>query len=302
MTSEPVLLCAPGSGLGHVTRACAVALALRERDVAARIVTHSRYAEGLGRLTACAIDRIASDRWQAELGDYVAARKPRLAVLDSFPWGLRGEWVGVRTPEVRLVHLARRLKVEAYLGELGLAWDTGAAQLERVIVAEPLADDHTALLAESGGERVELPGRIRFPAGLVEPPVPPGLARLLSEGPVWLIVHSGPAAELAALVAAADADRRGEGRVAAIVPEPAADAPCPCFEYFPAAALFGRAHRIVTGAGYNLMAETAALRDRHLAVPFARRYDDQHARLAGPEPGTLDGTPHAAKAIAEWLA
>lgn len=301
MSSEPILLCAPGGGLGHVTRACAIALALRERGVAARIVSSSRYAEGLGRLTGLAIDAIPSSRWAGDLPEHVKARAPRLAVLDTFPWGLRGEWIGVLPSGVRFVHLARRLKVNAYLDALELAWDPGAPQLERVIIAEPLADGHAELLAQSGGEMVELPGRIRFPLGVVEPPVPPQLDRLLKSQPTWLIVHSGPRAELDALVEAAEADRDGEGALAAVVPEPPSGLPCPCFEYFPAAALFPRARRIVTAAGYNLMAEAAPFADRHLAVPFPRRYDDQPARLAGPPAGTLDGTPHAAQALAEWV-
>ena len=301
MSAEPILLCAPGGGLGHVTRACAIALHLRERGVAARIVSSSRYAEGLAHLARLPVDAIPASRWADDLPGYVTARAPRLAVLDTFPWGLRGEWVGASLADTRLVYLARRLKVDAYLDDLGLAWDAGAPQLQRVIVAEPLDDGHAALLDDSGADRVELPGRIRFPLGVVEPPVPPQLDRLLAGQPTWLVVHSGPRAELDALVEAAEADRQGQGALAAIVPEPPADPPCPCFEYFPAAALFARARRIVTAAGYHPQAEAAPFADRHLAVPFARRYDDQHARLAGPPAGTLDGTPHAAQAIADWL-
>jgi hypothetical protein len=35
----------------------------------------------------------------------------------------------------------------------------------------------------------------------------------------------------------------------------------------------------VTAAGFNLMHETAHLRDRHTFVPFERALDDQFARV-----------------------
>ena len=299
---EPILLCAPGSGVGHVVRASALCLRLGEIGVPARIVTNSRYAEGLGRLTGCAIDRIPSARWREVLPGYVAARRPRLVVVDSFPWGLRGEWLGVRAPGVRFATLARRLRVEAYLAALGAAWRPAAPQLERIVVIEPLAGEHLRLLQESGGELIELAGRIRFPSGGAEPPAPAELERLLATGRLWLVVHSGSPGETDELVrrAGQGADAAG-GSVAAIVPEPLAGAPCSCFEYFPASALFARAHRVVSGAGYNLVAEMAAHPGKHIAVPFPRRYDDQPARLTGPPAAPTDAGPQAARTLAEWL-
>ena len=81
-----------------------------------------------------------------------------------------------------------------------------------------------------------------------------------------LIVHSGPAEEVVALVALAQ-------------PPYIVISPWPKVEYYPAVNLYSRARRIITGAGYNSMADLLAHRARHTAVPFPRRYDDQHARV-----------------------
>lgn len=294
-----MLLVAPGSGLGHVVRACALCLRLGELGIGARIATSSAYAEGLARLTGCPIDQMPSAGWKEGIPRYVAELRPRLVVLDSFPWGLRGEWAGVRLPGVRFVYLARRLRVQAYLDALGMDWEPGAPQVARAIAIEPLGADHAARL---GGEVAELPGRIRFPANAVRTPLPEPLERLLAAGPTWLVVHSGPRHEVQTLVRSALAAMHDAGgRLALIAPVPPDDLPCPWFDYFPASALFDRAHRVVSGAGYNMMAEMAERRGKHLAIAFRRRYDDQEARLAGPSPEPVDGGPAAARALAAWL-
>ena len=270
-------------------------------DVPARIVTNSPFAPGLARITGCAIDRIPSERWLTDLPAYIAERRPRLAVLDSFPFGLRGEWSGVELPDVRLVYIARCLNVPAYLGALGMEWLANAPQLDRIIIAEPLGGDHLRLLPGSA-DTVTLTGRIRFPAQTVATPVPDALARLLDTGRLRLIVHSGPSREVAAL---AEKAREGlpeedSGPLAAIVPQPIAELSCPCFEYYPAARLYPQAARIITGGGYNAVSEAAPFAEKHLAVPFERRYDGQAARLRGPALPDIDGTPDAAQALARW--
>lgn len=49
---------------------------------------------------------------------------------------------------------------------------------------------------------------------------------------------------------------------------------------YPADALYPRASRIISAAGFNVMHETEPWRDKHDVVPFARRFDDQFARAA----------------------
>jgi hypothetical protein len=87
----------------------------------------------------------------------------------------------------------------------------------------------------------------------------------VEEEPYWLVVHSGPDEETRELVAYALELGAREVRIA---------------DTYPAAPLFPAAAKIVTAAGFNVMLETEQWRAKHVAVPFARRFDDQFVRAA----------------------
>jgi hypothetical protein len=64
-------------------------------------------------------------------------------------------------------------------------------------------------------------------------------------------------------------------------------------DVYPVAPHLPHAERIVTAAGFNLMQETAHLRDRHAFVPFERALDDQFTRSGAERAAGLavgDGT------------
>gem|GEM_PF-961769 len=300
-SKAPILLAAPGAGLGHLTRACAVALALKKIGIEARVVTRSIHAHGLAGLTGCTVDFIAAAFWRPSIPAYVATVNPKLVVLDTFPWGIRAEWRSLGG--LRYALLARRLDVEAYLRATGLEWDPSGPQLERVIRIESLSADQTARLEATGGTCHDLEGRIRFPAHDIPTDPPDELAGLLDQQPVVLVVHSGPEDEVMRLVdlAREECRRTGEGQVAIVSTRQIPPLPCPVFRFFPAARLYDRAFRIVTGAGYNSVSERALHPDSHLCLPFARRYDDQAGRLAEPEAGQAEGSAQTARILADWL-
>jgi hypothetical protein len=390
-----ILYVAAGAGMGHLVRAGAVCVALRDEGIRGRIVTHSRYAEILRRITGLTIDEIPSQRWTQEVVPFARALSPRLVVLDTFPWGLRGEWVGCEVAGLRFAIIARGLNISSYLeaadlklegsvhhfinaiarssslsqarrsgchcwlaqqccaqGTAGQASSgthagsrdsaTGIAPIEgiasrrmtgkmraplnsqeqglqerhridateylalhdtKVIVPEPLNEDYLSLLQASGAELHALHGRIRFPAEAFPAPVPAALERLLDGGKLWLVVHSGPDKEVRDLVSRARAEiaAHGSGKVAAVVPRPVNGLSCPVFSYFPAARLYGRAYRVLTGAGYNSVAEMARWKHKHVCIPFPRRYDDQEGRVREIPEQTGDGAAEAARILASWL-
>ncbi|MBF0494960.1 MAG: hypothetical protein HQK58_00060 [Deltaproteobacteria bacterium] len=301
--SRPIVYSAPGAGLGHLVRACAVSQCLHRLGVVPRIVTHSPYSAGLARLTGCPIDFIPRDKWVAAIPDYAAAVKPEMIVLDTFPWGLRGEWINVPRPRRGFITLARRLKIDAYLAVVQSLCLTTGPHLERVISIEPLADDHLARLQAAGGELVFLPGRIRFPAEDLPTPIPKEMELLLDRGRLRLVVHSGPMDEVAALIRLAEENIRkhGQGDLAVIHPRPLPGLPWPVFEYFPAAGLYARAYRVITGAGYNSLAEMTPWPKKHLCLPFPRRYDDQVGRINNPPSSSANGAAQTANIIMSWL-
>lgn len=262
---------APGGGLGHLNRALAVCLRLRDLGTDARIITNSPFAEGLAGLARCPIVRLPGAEWADVARAYVEATRPRAVVTDTFPYGLREEWRGTR-PRAAMIHVARRLLTPIAIS---------AGDFDLILEAEPLSEKHRAAL----GCGVALPGPLLLPPARLATPVPATLDR---DG-LTLVVHSGPAAEVAELEALAEPPY--------VVISPWAEV-----DYYPAARLYPRARRVITGAGYNSMADLLAFRERHTAVPFARRYDDQHARVREFFQLPADGTALAVELIGQVLA
>ena len=156
-------------------------------------------------------------------------------------------------------HVARRLRWPVYAERL----DGPLPRYDVIYALEPLAADHLRAL-HGPVEPLTLP--------LAAPGAP------LVDEPHWLVVHSGPQDELDVLLAhAADAPR-------IVVVSPRRPGSCRKARSgatsTPSRRTWSHAERIVTAAGFNLMQETAQLRDRHTFVPFERALDDQFARLA----------------------
>lgn len=279
-----VLYFAPGSGLGHVTRALAVCMELRDLGVQAGIVTNSPFAEALSRLSKIAFTEIATAEWAVAAPLLLAEREPGLAIVDAFPNGMRGEWAA--RPATRMVHIARRLRLDKYGAAAG-AWEGFAL----TIAIEALGPEHDALLRPPV---VRLPGLIRLRPLRIHAAPPRELERMLERGAA-MVVHGGPLKEVEQLLAMAG----GDAPVAAITPWKLAGVKA--FDYFPAANVMDRARHLYTGAGYNSIADTMHMRARHTAVAFPRRYDDQAARLAGVGGAGIDSTREAAEAIADLL-
>jgi hypothetical protein len=146
------------------------------------------------------------------------------------------------------------------------------------ILAEPLSDGQESVL-RAAGPCLALPGPIVLEAAPAAVPAPADV----------LVVHSGSREEVQQLQALA------EGPHTLISPRFGVD-------LYPVSHLFHSATRIITGAGYNLMAELLPYREKHTAIAFDRKFDDQQARLNGFfAPGTPPATLEAATAIANLL-
>lgn len=248
--SGPLIYYAPGAGLGHLTRALAICLPLRDEGIDARIVSDSPFAPGVAALARCPVIDIDA---RVEAG---------LVITDTFPFGLRDEWRASTTP---LLHIARRLRVPRAAGNFAA-----------IIEAEPLGIDGA----------IKLNGPIRLAPDRIRTRVP----RELDRDGLTLVVHSGPSEEVNALRALADDD-------AVVI------APFGGIDYYPAQNLYARARRVITGAGYNAMADMLWHREKHTAIAFARNYDDQHARLRHFYTTPIDGTSQAVETIkAAWRA
>lgn len=281
-----ILYYAMGGGLGHLTRARAVAHTLGIRDRMA-ILTASpsardRRVRGDAEIVEVPPD-LSTDppAYRAWLRGVFDRLSPGEIYLDSFPAGILGELENFMLPGgVPVHHVARLLRWPEYRKRLG----DQPLTLARSYVVEPLAPEHEAFLHAHSREIV--------PLALEDPPAVPGdeslgrLQHLVRDGrPLWLVVHAGPPDEIRELVTYAEELRRAEGAPARIVlasprrPDGFASG-LTHLDLYPASLAFALADCIVTACGFNAMRQTESYRERHRFLPFPRRLDDQFARAA----------------------
>jgi hypothetical protein len=272
---------AAGGGLGHVTRARRVLDTFGLHDAA--IVTTSEHTldprigdkHPLIRMPiALERSRDAQREWLRELLRSAAVGR---LIVDTFPRGIRGELDEL--PElsgIRLDHVARLMKFDRYMDSLPST--ESQPRFETSYAVEELSGDHAAYLGRHSGRVVSLDLRAAAAAELA------ALAPITHDAPFWLIVHSGPAHEVSALMDVALELRRFETSPPRVLVATPCEVPMPeTFERIdvhPAAALFPHAARIISAAGFNVMLESEPWREKHFVVPFHRRFDDQHSRAA----------------------
>lgn len=268
---------AMGGGLGHVRRARAALAALAPKESNA-ILTASRLASGddlirvprqLARSPAAFADWLRTE---------LRSLAPSAIVVDAFPLGVVGELAqrGV-LPDVPLYHLARLLRWDAYAG----AFRGTPPRYAASYIFEQLTPRHAAFLHAhcERAESMQLPLE-REDANGEDP-----LAEWRSpDRPLWLVVHSEPQTEAQALLEFAQRRARAEG----VLPRFVLVSPgsyntgieAAHLTHSRASALFPFADRIVTACGFNSMREAEPYGQRHLFMPFARRFDDQRLRAA----------------------
>lgn len=270
-----ILVYALGGGLGHLVRARAFLHTLGMEGDAA-ILTASHYASDsrvLGGVEAIVIPRelerdpAACRAWIAALLD---RRRPDVFCVDAFPCGIIGELGGEALPHAgERWHLARLLRWAEYAHH--------ASKPPRIDVTwrlEPLHAEHEAWL--EGASR-EIRG-----LELADPPQRDALPDAPPDG-YWLVVHSGPASEVEELASYTEDLRAGErshGPIVVATLEPPVSLPdgALVINACPATPLFARAARIVSAAGFNVMRQARPFREKHVVMPFPRRFDDQFER------------------------
>ena len=259
---------AMGGGLGHLARARRVLEALGCASADAAILSASPHARGPDIVRVprrLARSRVEFGAW---LKETLRALAPTAVVVDAFPLGILGEFADPEVlPDVPLYHVARLLKWDAYRR----AFPGTPRKFQVSYTVEDLAPEHGDFLAQNS-ERVlplELSSK-RF-SKTTNP----------FKDPVWLVVHSGPAAEVRALLEFAKTKAKPSTEFVVVSPR-ALDLPAGVTRIAHPRAweLFAHAERIVTGCGFNTMLEAAPWREKHLFLPFERRFDDQQLRAA----------------------
>jgi hypothetical protein len=260
---------AMGGGLGHLARARRVIAALGEEASEYAILTASPLAKGPDIVRVPR--RLAHSRTEfaAWLKKTLRALAPSKVVVDAFPLGILGELADPDVlPDVPACHVARILKWDAYRN----ACPGAPRKYEESFLVEEIDGPHREFLV-AHSNRVS-------PLDLS--PIPESRTRNPFKGPTWLIVHSGPAAEVHKLLDISYKRTKIENTSPqfVVVSPRALELPSGVtrMAHERAWELFPHAERIVTGCGFNSMLETRPWRAKHLFLPFERRFDDQALR------------------------
>lgn len=302
---------AVGGGLGHLTRALAILAAVTDPRLLSnlRILTSGRLASLVRDLCPVPLDIIpqhllTSRRAYYEyLEQYLSHYDIKGIILDTFPWGIVGEWLDV-APGIPRFLIARSLKWQNYYERVRFRQ---GPMPHRCLVIEPLESAYREILIRESRVTVLREPILWLPSP--GSPVSSQLQAVLSRReeenscnpgtPGWLVVHSGDKEEREVLLdlARKEMNRCGGKR-------PVLQTVFPEQGIFPAQALFPSYSVIISGAGYN-MAAAALLSPphrKHILFPFERKFDDQQARITQMEQGTwcTPKTTGAQKA-AQWL-
>jgi hypothetical protein len=264
---------AMGGGLGHLARARRVLRSLGCAPAEAVILSASPLACGSERGPDIfpVPRRLARSRTEfaAWLKKTLRSLAPSKVVVDAFPLGILGELAdpGV-LPDVPAYHVARILKWDAYRN----AFAGTPRKYEASFTVEEIGGPHLEFLAANSNKVASLE-LSSMPESRTESPF---------KDPTWLIVHSGPAAEVRALIEFAVIESKKSAPRFVVVSPRALDLPAGVTRIAHPRAweLFPHAERIVTACGFNSMLETRPWRAKHLFLPLERRFDDQFLRAA----------------------
>lgn len=277
---------AAGGGLGHLTRTLALLRAAPPAGVReTRILASSHLAPLARPLAPCPLDTIPTERFQTPhayhrwLEEYLARHAIERIVLDTFPWGITGEW-GQVAPRLPRLLVARRLNWHAYLERVG---QPRVPFPQAALLIEPQPSEYAERLANEADCTV-----LEAPI-LLMPPLPHPLLAIPTSN--WLVIHSGPPEEQRQLLSWARARMAAAG-----YPDQPPDTLFPQQGCYPAEAVLDHYRHVVSAAGYNSAAQArlAPPERRHWLHPFPRRFDDQEQRLRALSPASANGAPAAA--------
>lgn len=229
--------------------------------------------------------RIPRDLWRDRVGlnAWLRARseelRPETVIVDAFPGGLMGELIPWPFGSVRALHLCRLMDWSAYRDRVPGPWP----RYDAIHAFEALTAEHRAALDACSECIVEEAFR-PLPALDEEVEAARGLRQSRhGDAPTWLIIHSGPLAEVAKLVLAAREEREeasSSARLLVITPRPTPQLAVDAIRFYPARAFFPHVERVYSGAGFNCLAERGLFAGPWRAMAFPRQFDLQFERLA----------------------
>jgi hypothetical protein len=273
------LLYAFGSGMGHLSRGNALisTLGLSLNDFI--IVTNSTFASQVFANSCieyipeeyCIDPEKLGNRIQSIIQHY----KINEFYIDAFPLGLIGELNFITFNNCKLYYIARILNWDIY-NQLIINCNI---IFNKTLIVENLPEDQMTFIKSHTLEISQID--LLYEISTQNDRVKELVSSLIN--PFWLIVHSGSFEELEilwqhALEISTSLCLEPEFLIISKVTSKIQGKKLLQIDYFPASDFFPFADKIITACGFNAMNQTKDYFQKHIFIPFARKYDDQFLR------------------------
>ncbi|MFP4341787.1 MAG: hypothetical protein ACLFQO_15170 [Cyclobacteriaceae bacterium] len=280
---------AVGGGLGHLSRAIAfihshpllspenTVVMVAEREMYTLQKTSFASKEWAAMPTAMIPTALFEEtgRLSEWLQSWLRQHQPNDVFLDTFPAGIAGEWNHIPVSSCRFHYTGRYLNWPAYRFSAKLMFETAYRVEEWHSGQETFLQQHARECADLD---------LSYPPAALNTNVREQVCNYRQgSNEVWAIIHSEPAEEVEALLSYARDMAVQEAKsprflLCSSLPFPEEEDVLP-LQLFPAYGLFPHVDRIITACGFNLIQQAAPFRNKHICMPFPRRYDDQFARF-----------------------
>ncbi len=270
-----------GGGLGHLTRAHSFLHSFNLVDNTF-ILTSSEFAEDKRIIGNCKTIKVDKNfekdifAFQEFLSKTFVEFNIKTIYLDSFPFGIIGEFADFDFQEIEVNYIARLLRWNNYSKII----KKNNPKFNKTFLLEPLEAEHQKFIDINSASQTKL--GLVYPKPFLSKQVEDLLQTILrNHSPFWLIVHSGSDEEILELADYAEEMREVEKtEVNLVLISPSKIEHKDLFHYnlYPASVLFNKAERIFSGCGFNIMKQTEDLADKHFFIPFERRFDNQFLR------------------------
>lgn len=261
-----------GGGLGHLARTEKLIYTLGLKTDEFLIITPSQFCHYFPQFTFVHLawdDAIIS--WQETISKTFVESDITHCYVDAFPLGINGELIPIYNDfkNISFTYVARILKWEKYISSLS---PFKKPFFQESLLLETLYDSHKNWIKQTSEKVTQL--------SLKQLPLPE-LTMTLQE-PYELIVHSGGKKDVLALCDFVQKQRLSRNSIYVFTQVDLPIMPANFSlkkDVYRVGSAFAKAEKIYTAGGFNLMNELKEYRNKHVAIPLERMYDDQAFRI-----------------------
>ncbi len=273
---QKILYYAPGSGLGHITRAQAVvfSLAIDFRQV----------------ILVCSIDYLPDNLLFKEivvlpkemrknpkalqdfLQEIIIQKQIKELFVDTFPCGIVGELNSLSLNTV-IYYIARILKWKFYKEN----YIERLPEFEKIYLLEKIESQHLQDISQQGNLQNFILHYPKIPLNSTQKQI----LKQIKNKQFWLIVHSQPVSEVEIVINHAldiKAIEKSKAQIIVCSLEKIIIQNVEYLSVYPAGFLYPFAEKIFSACGFNSYFQLKEYREKHICLPFQRTYDNQFLR------------------------